>query len=1502
MAKLIKNLTLILFVICGAMLIYQVFYALVCNNYERKNVFASVSTSSSITEIKSASDYVEFAKRVNGGETFDDQTVMIKSNIDLSEYDFAEYHITGTFAGDLVGATSECAYKISGIKMPANFNNSTYFALVNKLSGSISGVNFEVEINILEEQNSGTISVIAGMVSASGSVTNCAVDLTINNNSSNAVNVYCVAKNLAKKTVVNNIYINSIFNNNANVYAIASNCVEILPVVYYSTIGLSAGNSNIIVLDYASEPDFWTFDSMGNPVLKIMQMVQEDSIVVDEPNTDSSENNGENNSEANESNDDNNAVETPLEPIEITPRLREDTFCYNNRIPTLDIYFEGADEDIDFSIENLNNANVGDYEVRVVLTNTDKYVLSTDTLNFSITPYIIDITWTNTDLIYNGQQQCPTPSYTLPDFAPDTLIEYGGYGINAGEYIAFAQLQDNQNFALNNATKHYTIAKRTVEINWSDKTEYTFDGTYHYPEINFEIQNLQENFEYQMIVEEGEPLNVGDYTARVSCEDADNYKIVNSEFSYRIVPYVLNVKWGESNLEYNGKVQFPEYEISYPSFYSGATIDEIGAGVDAQKYTAQLFINDNNFTLDKSTKPFEILPYFIQINCTENILTYCGEPQLPRIEYTVPDASNAKITLSGANIDKGIYEASVNLESENNSNFTLSLTKIDYEILSYEIPIAWGEGELTFNGLSQVPSFTTPDLPSFASEINIEYTNNATLVGEYSTELYIANDDSENIILTNNSIEYKIVPAQVNVTWLDDDFVYNGKTQLPLYLIDADYVKTSDYEIRGDGINSGDYTAEIISKNDNFIFINNQFKFTIQKFEIELNWQDTELIYNAKLQNPTVMYQKLEFMNNIDIIVNGAQINVGEYLAKAQIIGLNSDNFKLKNNEVNYNICARNIEIIWDNLITTYNGNPQKPSFTTNEKFEELILYCPEYTDAGTYDLTIECENTNFKLQNATRTYCIQPKPIDVEWGNSVFIYDGCEHLPTASFGSVLLEVLGAQTNAGNYTAECSSLDSNYIVNNNKQEFTILKYVVNVTWSGDNFVYNGKPQSPRPSYDLPNFASMNDFEVIGINTQAGTGYKVKVNSINSNIQVENDTCTYDIAPATIMLDWENVEYVYNGEYIYPQFYYEKTDLNSDVQFEYLGVGRDANTYTATVNSLDKNFVLENNSFTYTIQPYELNASWIVNEYIFNNQPIAPEIVVEFPEFATDVSVIQTQYGTDVGDYTAIAKIYQFGEESTNFKLVNYSCPFEIKPYVLDLIWSNTSLNYNGAIQQPKAEFLNVIDLSKMPSITITGGAVSVGKYVAKATLNTENFTLSNPTVEYIILPQLVEFVCEDIEVAITTPDSIILDNIEVKTASKEYVDLPDGLSYVIGFSIEMEDNPIETMELNFNGETSNEYLIRISLTEDFVVPDDAEMYLLNDNCTKLNWQLNGNVITFSTDSLGVVCLAKTVDAEFPSFILLTTAILVIALVFTTVAVALIKIRNSKIRKIKIDEK
>ena len=699
--------------------------------------------------------------------------------------------------------------------------------------------------------------------------------------------------------------------------------------------------------------------------------------------------------------------------------------------------------------------------------------------------------------------------------------------------------------------------------------------------------------------------------------------------------------------------------------------------------------------------------------------------------------------------------------------FLLGLNVYMFSQLSYYV--VWSNTSLTYNGNPQTPTATfinQSGTPVSLSGVTISGAQ-TNVGGPYYA---IAKPPQFSLYtLLNDETLFNITPASIPVSWSNTFLYYNGTSQAPIATATGVLNENVPLGVTGAQTNAGTHTATAnILPNSNYTLSNSNATFTIYPASIYVQWGNLVLTYTGDPQTPTATLTGV-LGENLPITVSGAQTNVGtSYLASASLITPNS-NYKLYSESGLYEATLFSINpaiatIVWSNTSLTYTGDPQKPTATsTGVKGENIPLTVTgEQTNVGTgYTATADftTPNNNYYISQDFPTYIttfsINRATVPVVWGNTTLTHTGSPIAPTATATGVKSEnlpltVAGAQTNVGGpYTATASlnPANGNYSLSNTTTSFTILQTVVNtynVQWSNTMLTYTGNPQAPT-AIATNSLGQTIAVTVTGTQINAGTGYNATaaLTTPNPSITLTNTTTQFFISRATVPIMWGNTSLTYTGD---PQ---TPTATATGVLGENLPLtlmGAQTNVGTgylamASMTTPNNNYILIQSSLStsFSINRATVPVVWGATTLTYTGSPQKPTASatgVKNENLPLNVTGEQTNVGAG---YTATAAL---SPTNNNYTLSNITTTFSIVQQSTNpdyaVVWSNTSLSYNGNPQKPTATVTN--GQGQTLALTVNGEQTDVGTgYIATASLTTPDpsVTLSNTTTTFAITPATV---------------------------------------------------------------------------------------------------------------------------------------------------------------------
>ncbi|MBR3570937.1 MAG: hypothetical protein IKN96_09120, partial [Oscillibacter sp.] len=260
-------------------------------------------------------------------------------------------------------------------------------------------------------------------------------------------------------------------------------------------------------------------------------------------------------------------------------------------------------------------------------------------------------------------------------------------------------------------------------------------------------------------------------------------------------------------------------------------------------------------------------------------------------EYEIKQGALAPNSVAGANYEITVYNSAV-------------LTITAKEVTNPTIEIALPDGGYTYDGKAKEPAVTVKDgdktIPN--TEYEVSYKDN---INAGTATVTVKDKDGGNYTITEASATFTINPAKLTVAAKDREITYgdapanDGVTYAGFVNGEGESVLSGDlaydyaYAQYGDVGNDYKITPKGLSSN-NYDIAFADGKLTVSQREVGLEWGGTEFVYDGAAHAPTATATNLVNDDAIQVTVEGAEKNAGDYTAKAvALTGDKSDNYKL---------------------------------------------------------------------------------------------------------------------------------------------------------------------------------------------------------------------------------------------------------------------------------------------------------------------------------------------------------------------------------------------------------------------------------------------------------------------------------------------------------------------------------------------------------------------------------------------------------------------------------
>lgn len=929
---------------------------------------------------------------------------------------------------------------------------------------------------------------------------------------------------------------------------------------------------------------------------------------------------------------------------------------------------------------------------------------------------------------YNGKIQYP---FALRELFGEDGTTYAGYEIlsstrpataDAGSYTAHL-LPDGNNYAYAGKTEFaYEVAAKQIKIVWEKASAYYFNGAVQGPVAKVTDDGGNELYVYGE--ENGNIFglevtlfrNAGNHTARAAVNG--NYAVTEGETeNYTIQKRNIDVngiKWSVANNQKwtAGEDKSVTASITYENTdksYSYEIIFVItGAETQVGKHVAYANLDSSipehsNYRINGTAQiAYEIVPvstgtvYWVAENgaaySSDPIkYVYDGEAHKPSAYYFPEGADTSdpsqRVWLDEYIVTDSTPDAGKRLARlEGDLDFTGAQTVCEFEITPMLLTVEWDEASLTaqFDGAAHSPAVKK-------------------LVGANNYELASGTD-----FTVSSFVHANVYTAQI--TFLNANYSYADGNTCEFTIEKADVSGSAVWDFGG---------AEGDETNGYF------WRYDAQNHAPALS------IDGVTLGGKPVVFT---------FIHKGVAASAGTHTVTAEIKSAICDgvdyaaDYTAGTASQTYEIKPFEITVTWDfgdaqgdeadGYYWVYDGKEHAPAASyadwNGENKTLTVFGAARNASDEKYAARVTLpENCAFAAgETGMREFTIKRAEIAVEWrgdGKSTYdsenkvyywTYDGEEHAPAAYKAGTneRLEVTGARTDAGEYTALAAQDNANYVITSGGEiKFVINAMKVYVKWYGEDgsesdFDYEYDPTNPFLEH-VPT-AKLAD----------GNGALIKVNGAEAAVTVRGGASVMGTHTALAEDTFNNYDFADDAE-TEKQFKISPIDLGGDL-------------YAFEWRVDDPSAVKVEASGNYTVYTYEFNgrAQAPVPYANYNTQfnitinkgtPEAPEGLV--------------QAITEVGEYFITASCadgnYKIPDGQSVIRVV-------VTGRKVDVEWSEEKLIYNGTAQAPAAYYTDAF--GNRVELAVTGSGTNAGdnyKATADFRATTGNYILSEQTTE-----------------------------------------------------------------------------------------------------------------------------------------------------------------------------
>ena len=362
----------------------------------------------------------------------------------------------------------------------------------------------------------------------------------------------------------------------------------------------------------------------------------------------------------------------------------------------------------------------------------------------------------------------------------DYEYDYNQYDNADGDYTITPKGLSSDNYDINFVPGKLTIEPKEIGIEWSDETEFTYDGNEH--SITATATELVNGNECLLTIENNTATEVGNYTAIITGLSNDNYKLPddNLEHDFEITTTIPEVTALEAiaDLVYSGTEQdlitagSTNFGTLLYSLDGENYSEEIPTGTDADTYTVYYKVEESdNWEGVEGNIDVTIDPAEISITAENKTKVY-GEDD-PEFTVIVEGLVNGD--------DESVLNYSIKRDEDDNDNvgehtifvtgdpeqgnYQVAFVNGTLTIEPKEIGIEWNEPtEFAYDGTEQSISATATDLIN-DDQCNLTLENySATNVGTYTAKVTGLSNNNYTLPSSGLEQEWKITARAISIT------------------------------------------------------------------------------------------------------------------------------------------------------------------------------------------------------------------------------------------------------------------------------------------------------------------------------------------------------------------------------------------------------------------------------------------------------------------------------------------------------------------------------------------------------------------------------------------------------------------------------------------------------------------------------------------------------------------------------------------------------------------
>ena len=684
-----------------------------------------------------------------------------------------------------------------------------------------------------------------------------------------------------------------------------------------------------------------------------------------------------------------------------------------------------GDDLCEVTVESGNAVNAGNYTAKAAELSNTNYALPKAEENRScayvITPKTLEVTWEQTEKIYDGQPVNAKAVLTNLETGDECSAEVQTEaGVNVGTYTASITGLVGAaagNYQLGEAASvSCQILPREAVLSWNG-TSKEYDGQ---PlTAKAEISNLVEGDLCEVTVENPEEILPGIYTARaaeLTGSSAGNYVLPEGrEVSCTIGKRQAVLTWSGLEKTYDGAPAEVKAEVS--NLVAGDTCEAQVQGVDAVNagtYTAVAVLDNEKYELaENAQQSYTILPKAVHVIWAAADKTYDGSAAEVTANADAADlvgTDSCGILIENAQeIHAGTYSAKA--VGTTNGNYVLAAdaeTTKAYTIAPKPIALTWkGTEARAYDGnASNVTAEVSGILAGDSCSVTV-IGGNEVVPGTYTaTAVSLGNGDYE-LSKEGTTQSYEITKriAEIGFTGTGDR-TYDGKASsvqaVVTNLVSGDTCSVT--VTGGDAVHAGTYSASAVSISDTTKYELKETKiqtYTILPKAVTVSWKDTTKTYDGKALTPKTEVTDLAAGDTCKVtaVEGTTRKDAGTYTVTAK--GLDNSDYVLSGDvKTTCTILPKTAAFTWKGTAArTYNKKASNVQAAvsnlvagdtctvtvTGGKAKDAGTYTAEVTALGNANYEIPKDaSVSYTIRKASQTVTVKAKTVTAAAGKTV--------------------------------------------------------------------------------------------------------------------------------------------------------------------------------------------------------------------------------------------------------------------------------------------------------------------------------------------------------------------------------------------------------------------------------------------------------------------------------------------------------------------------------------